>query len=88
MSTALSESDLKHQHATVTEDPRLYPYNIGYYVASQLCLTSKSPVDSVGSPENHTAALLQNPADFYCHLGQVLLDERVWTLELRPDNHS
>ncbi len=50
-------------------------------------LTSESPVCSLDSPENHTAASLLNPAAC-CHSAAALSDGRGWTSELRPDKHS
>ena len=50
-------------------------------------LTSESPVCSLDSVENHTAASLLNPAA-RCHPGPALSDGRGWTSELRPEKHS
>ncbi len=50
-------------------------------------LTSESPVCSLDSPENHTAASLLNPAG-RCYSGPTLSDGRGWTSELRPERHS
>ena len=51
------------------------------------CLTSESPVCSVDSPENHTAASLLNPAACW-NSGPDVSDGRGWTSELRAENHS
>ena len=50
-------------------------------------LTSESPVYSLDSPENHTAASLLNPSGC-CYSGPDVSDGRGWTSELRPENHS
>ena len=49
--------------------------------------TPVSPVYSLDSVENHTAASLLNPAAC-CDSGPALSDGRGWTSELRPEKHS
>ena len=56
-------------------------------ISAQKCLTSVSPVYTVESPENHTAASVLNPAACF-HPDAGVSDGKGWTSVLKSEKHS